>query len=57
LFHRRGAETQRKQKNIICRKKREERKEKLPYVFLILRIFASFAAEKYYFSAPPRLCG
>jgi len=27
------AETQRKQKNIFCRKKREERKEKLFYGF------------------------
>jgi len=25
--------------------------------FLILRIFASFAAEKYFFSVPQRLCG
>jgi len=24
---------------------------------LILRIFAIFAAENYFFSAPPRLCG
>jgi len=43
--------------SIYCRKKREERKEKLYCGFLILRIFATFAAEKYSFSSPPRLCG
>jgi hypothetical protein len=38
-----------------CRKKREQRKSEL--MVFNLRIFASFAAINYSFSAPPRLCG
>jgi len=38
-----------------CRKKREERKSII--MVFNLRIFASFAAINYSFSAPPRLCG
>jgi hypothetical protein len=44
--------------SIYCRKKREERKANLYYVFFNLRIFACFAAENYFFlcvSSPLRL--
>jgi hypothetical protein len=44
-------------KSIFYRKKREERRQHLYFVFKILRIFAFFAAEKYFFFASPRLCG
>jgi hypothetical protein len=50
------AETQRKYKKHLAAKTQRAQTKSLLWLFN-LRIFATLAAEKYFFSAPQRLCG
>jgi hypothetical protein len=58
-FYRRGAEAQRRRENIktAFAAKNAKSANKIFIMAFNLRIFATLAAEKYFFSVPQRLCG